>query len=38
VVDDEWQCGQSMTTLLISQNRAPRTYSLVALFASCPEI
>jgi hypothetical protein len=23
VVDDEWQCGQSMTTLLISQNRAP---------------
>jgi hypothetical protein len=38
VVDDEWQCGQSMAALLIAQNRAPGTYSRGALSASCPEI
>jgi hypothetical protein len=38
VVDDEWQCGQFMAALLIAQNGGPRTYPLVALSASCPEI
>jgi hypothetical protein len=37
-VDDEWQCGQFMVTLLIAQNGGLRTYPLGALSASCPEI
>jgi hypothetical protein len=38
VVDDEWQCGQSIVTLLIAQNGGPGTYPLGVLSASCPEI
>jgi hypothetical protein len=38
VVDGEWQCGQFMVALLISQNGRPGTYPLGALSASCPEI